>query len=421
MTLRRQLERYGKWLVAIGTLVALGLVSAGYILVQQRFPLPWHERYTVRAEFATSAGLNPPGLGQPVNVAGVRVGTIASTTLRDGRSLVALEIDPEKLERVYSNARAVLVPNTPLKDMQVELYPGRPPARAIDEEDVIPVAQTQVPVDSDELTAALDADTRSFFQLLAIGADRGTRGRGRDLRAALRSLGPTAEQMRTIGAAMAARRGELRRLVHNLAVLGRAVESRDRQLAGLVVNAEQTLGALAREEDALRASLDRLPATLAAVRGSFESTTRLSRQLGPTLDALGPTVRRLPATLEATRPLLDEAEPILRDDVRPLVREAQPLARDLGPITEDLSHVAPDLITSVRVLTYVVNELAYNPPGDNEGFLFWSAWFAHNAASVVSTQDAHGAVIHGLGMVDCTTAATLNPLLELLLGTLPTC
>lgn len=419
--MRRQLERYGRWLIVIGLLMATALATGGYILVQQRFPLPWQERYTVQAEFQTSAGLNPPGLGQAVSVAGVGVGTIKSAGLRDGRSVVELEIDPQKLPRVYGNARAALVPNTPLKDMQVDLYPGRPPARVLGSDDVISAAQTQVPVDSDELTAALDADTRSFFQLLTIGLDRGTRGRGADIRAALRSLGPTAEQMEQIGAAIAARRTELRRLVHNLAVLGRAVETKDRELAQLVVNAEQTLGTLAREEDALQASVARLPATLSAVRGSLRSTTRLSRQLAPTLDSLMPTVRRLPQTLATTRPLLDQATPTVRDHVRPLVREAQPLAADLAPLTQDLSHVTPDLIASFRVLTYVANELAYNPPGDNEGFLFWGAWFAHNAASVVSTQDAHGAVIRGLGIVDCRTLSGLDPNLLALLGLFPTC
>lgn len=170
--IRRQIQRYGRWLVVIALLAAVGLGCGAYILVQQRFPLPWEKRYTINAEFATTAGLNPPGLGQAVNVSGVRVGTIASTTVRQGRAIAALEIDPEKLPRVYRNSRAVLVPNTPLKDMQVELMPGRQPARPMREGEIIPIAATNVPVDSDELTNALDADTRDFFQVLVLGFDR---------------------------------------------------------------------------------------------------------------------------------------------------------------------------------------------------------------------------------------------------------
>lgn len=417
---RRQLERYGRWVIVIAALIVVALFTAGYILVQQRFPLPWEHRYTVRAEFATSAGLNPPGLGQAVNVAGVRVGTIASTRLRDGRALVALEIDPGKLPRVYRDARATLVPNTPLKDMQIELYPGRRGGRELGSEEVIPIARTDVPVEADELTAALDADTRSFFQLLIAAGDQGSRGRGRDLRRVIQSLEPTAEQIRSISAALAARRGELRRVVHNLGVLSAAVDSEDRDLAGLVVDAERTLGTLAREEGPLRAALTRLPGALTAVRGTLDSVTVLSNRTRPALDALQPTVHELPATLEKTRPLLDDAEPLVRDHLRPLVREAQPFARDLGPLTEDLTETAPDLIETFKVLTYTVNELAFNPAGDDEGFLLWMAWFAHNGASVFSTQDAHGALIKGLVIIDCTSATLpgVQDVLDALLGPL---
>ena len=35
-----------------------------------------------------------------------------------------MEIDPGKLTRVYNDAHAMLVPNTPLKDMQIDIAPG---------------------------------------------------------------------------------------------------------------------------------------------------------------------------------------------------------------------------------------------------------------------------------------------------------
>src|SRR4051812_13038720 len=115
--LRRQLERYGKWLIAIGALMVAGLATAGYVLVQQRLSLPYQDRYTVEAAFANSAGVSP-GLGQRVTVAGVSVGTILTAKVEDGRAITKLEIDPGKLarKRIHVDARAVLVPNTPLKD-----------------------------------------------------------------------------------------------------------------------------------------------------------------------------------------------------------------------------------------------------------------------------------------------------------------
>jgi phospholipid/cholesterol/gamma-HCH transport system substrate-binding protein len=75
-------------------------------------------------------------------------------------------------------------------------------------------------------------------------------------------------------------------------------------------------------------------------------------------------------------------------------------------------------------LTYVANELGHNPPGNDEGYLYWLAWFAHNGASVTSTQDAHGAVLRGLGLVSCDTlreTPAIAPLIQLFTGPIGAC
>src|SRR3954449_1212864 len=98
--LRRQIERYGRWLAVILALVVVAAVSGTWILVNQRLQTPFDHSYRVRAEFASTAGLSP-GLGNPVDVSGVRVGSIGSVKLADGRAQVELRIDPRKLPHVY--------------------------------------------------------------------------------------------------------------------------------------------------------------------------------------------------------------------------------------------------------------------------------------------------------------------------------
>jgi len=358
-----------------------------------------------------------------VNVAGVRVGTISGVTVRNGHARVSMQIKPGKLKHVYTNAHATMVPNTPVKDLVVEVAPGGAPAKVLPDGGTIPVARTTPQIESDELTAALDTDTRQYFRALIGGLGIATRGREKDVRELLRNLGPTAEQLRPLGDALVARRVELRRLVHNLAILAKAAGSKDKQLADVVVNANNTLGALASQEAALRTSLRQLPGTLAAASTSLGHATSFAHALAPTARALLPAARELPTALSAARPLLDRAEPILRTQLRPFTRDAQPVARDLGPAARDLTKVTPSLSNAFRVLVYVANELGYNPPGDNEGFLFWLAWFVHNANSLLSTQDAHGAVWRGLLVADCK-ALTSQPgttLLRTLLGPIPGC
>lgn len=423
--LQRQLERYGRWLIAIGVLVAIAAVCAGYILVNQRLRLPFQDTYAVKVEMPRVPGLNP-GLGQPVNVAGVKVGTINGVELRDGRALVDLEIKRDKLPKIWTNAFATMVPNSPLKDLQMEIRPGGPPAPELRDGGEITIARTSPPIDSDELTNALDADTRQFFQALVSGADTGLRDRGEDLRELFASLGPTSRDLASVSGALAERRRELRRLVGNLAILTGEVGERDVELARVVESGNATVQALAAEERALRASVRKLPGTLRTASRALDTVTAFSDELGPAATSLRPTARKALPALRAAAPLTAEATPILRDQVRPLVRGLRPVARDLVPTTRDLSAVTPSLTTAFQVLNYVVNEAAFNPEGKEEGYLFWLAWFAHNAASFVSTDDAHGAAWRGLGVFSCEQVEQL-PLLAPVLqglgiaGTLPVC
>jgi len=228
--MRRTIRKHGRWLSVIAFLMVMATVAGGYILTQQRLANPFADYYTVKAQFSATAGLNP-GLGQAVNVAGVRVGTITSSQLQDGNATVTMQVKPDKLGHIFRDAHAVLVPNSPLKDMQVEMFPGTAAAGVARDGYVIPVARTAPPIDSDELTAALDGDTRSFFQVLVNGVDHGLDGRAADLQGILKTLRPTARDLRRVTGAMAGRRRELRRLVHSMAVLTTATAAKDTQLA----------------------------------------------------------------------------------------------------------------------------------------------------------------------------------------------
>ena len=400
--LRRQLERYGRWLVAIGALVAVAIGTGGWILVNQRLKTPFDESYTVTAEFATSAGLSP-GLGNAVNVSGVRVGSIGDVRLRDGRAEVELAIDPGELPRVYADARAMLVPNTPLQDLQVELAPGTTAAGPL--RGPISVGRTTPPRNPDELTGVLDADTRALFQVLVGSFDQGTRGRADDLRRLLRTFRPTVGSLRQVSGALVDRRRQLRHLVHNLALLSGEVGRGDRELAEAVRAGGEVLEAVSAPDEELRAALAKLPGTLSTARRSLDGAEALADELGPTAQVLLPAAGKAPRALAAAGRLAREAEPVLRTRVRPLTREARPLVRDLSPAVRDLSAVTPALTTAFQVLTYATNEIGYNPPGDDEGFVHWLAWFTHNLNSFTSTQDAHGAVWRGLGLFDCTFLA----------------
>ena len=422
-SVRRDLRREGRWLIPIFAFMAIALVAGSYLAVHERLRTPFQNRYTINVELASSESLTP-GLGQPVNVAGVRVGDIVSARLRDGYALVSLSIDPHQLPRVYANAQASLHPNTPLKDMQIDIYPGGPPARVLPHGGTIALAQTDVPIDVSNFNDALDADTRAYFGVLVRDSQLGLQGRGQDLRRLLAALGPTTGQIHQIARLLDLRRLEVARLVHNLNVVSSAVAVRDGQLAQAVAQGDETVSALAGQDAPLRRSLAELPPTLSSARSTLAHATTFANELGPTLDALAPTAKALPGALHAAGPLLARAEPLARDQLRPLVRQAQPLVAKLAPAAHDLSAATPDLTGAFQVLDYVASELFYEP-SNREGYLFWLAWFAHDTDSMLSLQDAHGSVWRTLGVASCAsvTAAQpqLSPLLEAITGVVPAC
>lgn len=417
MTLKRR--TYGKFLVVFIALGGIGIAASIYTVVHQRLSLPFSNTYTIRARFSAADGV-VSGLGQPVNVVGVKVGEVTGASLSNGQALVTLQIDHDQLPHVYANATAVLQPITPLEDMQINLSPGTPGAGPLRPGATLSITDTTSPVQLSDLLSTLDTDTRTFLTSLISSIGQGTQGRGADIRRVFNALGPTTGDVAEISQALAARRTELASLVHNLAIVTHAA-SQDRRLASVVSAGDETLNAVAAQEGPLRQALAQFPPTLAVTRSTLVRLEPFAEQLGPTLDALAPAVKRLPATLHALEPFAAEGTRALQSEIRPLVSAAQPLITKVEPTVKGLYATTPYLSQSFQVLEYLLNEIAYNPnQGGNQGFLFWSAWFMHNVNSWVSSGDANGGIGRAAVLATCYGLQDL-PLLQQLTNTAGLC
>jgi phospholipid/cholesterol/gamma-HCH transport system substrate-binding protein len=409
--MRIVIRRYLRHVLA---LTAMALAAAGisvYILDHQRLRWPWEDVMQIEAEFSSAQSVTP-GQGQTVTIAGVEVGEIGEVRLEEGRAVIRLDLEPKKAGPVYRNARLLLRPKTGLNDMAVQMEPGRPDPSLpdggrLEDGDRLPVENTLPNVNPDEVLAALDVDTRRYLAIVANAGGEGLRGRGTDLRRVLRASHPTLGSIRRVMGAIADRRANLRRLVTNLRRLSHATAVKDDELAQLVDASAAVLGTLGEREADVAAAVERLPGALSATRRALAESRSFAGVLGPALEDLRPAARALGPALHDVRPLLRDAEPLLRRELRPLVREATPLLRDLRPSVRDLNRSTPALSRVGRVLNYVANELGYNPPGSEEGYLFWTAWFFHNASSILSIEDAHGTAWRGLAMVGCTTFGSI--------------
>jgi phospholipid/cholesterol/gamma-HCH transport system substrate-binding protein len=407
------LRREARWLRPIGLIMVIALACGAYILNKQRLSNPLRDRYTLQFEFNAVDAVGPD-FGSPVTVAGVTVGQIDGRRLKDGRGVIRATMDPGKLPRVYADARAALIPNTPLKDMQIRLQPGSREAGKLPDGGTIPARSTTSPINADELLRALDADTRTWLQSMLNDMGIGLRGRAGDLRATLKNLGPTAAQMRRVTRLLAERRKQIPRLVHNLRLITEATAKGDGDIRQVVDAGNATLETLAQNDEPLKDTLTELPATLAAARATLErtprfmdATSRALRELEPSIEQARTTLRRSPDALEGLVPL-----PVA--DLKTFIDAIAPLAPTVRASTRDLTAALPALRKAFGVLGRTTNRLAADP-GDGRSYLFWIAWFAHNTNSVVSTQDDHGSVARGMALFSCgSTEGRLDRLGDLI-------
>jgi phospholipid/cholesterol/gamma-HCH transport system substrate-binding protein len=393
-------------------LVVVAVLVGGSILSHQRFYLPkWvpvvgSDFVEYKARFATAQSVTP-GQGQTVQVAGVDVGDITKVDLVEGRAVVTMKIR-RKYTPIYRNATALLRPKTGLNDMVLELDPGSRNAGTAPKGYAIPVDQTLPNVNFDEILSSLDGDTRDYLQLLLGGAGEGLGGQGKQLSASLKRLEPTGRYLARLNGALAERERNIRHSIHNFSRLAQALGSKDNDLAALVDSSNRVFQAFANQDARLRETLQELPGALTATNTALGKADKLGKQLGPTLGALRPAARALGPSLQQSRPFLKDTTPVIQNQLRPFARDALPTVKALRPATSDLAQVTPKLTTTLKNLNQVLNELAYNPPGKEEGYLFWLSWLNHDGASIFSVQDAHGPVRRGTILASCATLGVLD-------------
>jgi phospholipid/cholesterol/gamma-HCH transport system substrate-binding protein len=410
---RRAIEKHAKdfGLVVLIFVVALGV--GGVILSKQRLYLPhWvplvgSDFVDRQLEISTAQSLTP-GQGQEISIAGVKVGEIKKVELQGGRALVTVKIRRQYDQRIHENATALIRPKTGLNDMTIQLDPGTSAARKAPKGWVIPVNRVLPNVNADEVLASLDGDTRDYLRMLLSGGGQGLHNNSRELSNTFRRFAPTGRDLARFTSLLQARRENIRHSIHNFRLLAEAVGEKDQQLAKLVDAGNQVFQTFARNDTSLRQTLRLLPGTLHVTRRALGKADRFARVLGPAAQALRPFARELAPAQRASRPAFKVSTPIIRDSIRPFTRASLPVVKELRPAARDLARVTPDLTSFLEVLNEAFNELAYNPPGPAEGYLFYTAWTNHDAMSLFSTQDAHGPVRRGNFLVSCSALTTLT-------------
>ena len=390
--MKRALKTHLSEFLAILTLIVLACVVAGYILHHQGFRVPLLESasFDVNAEFSTAQAVTP-GQGQSVRVSGVQVGTIGSVSLQDGLAVVQMQIFPQYRNLIHTSATALLRPRTGLDDMFIELNPGGVSAPVVKAGYTIPVSDTLPDVNPDEVLASLNADTRTYLELLINGAGRGLRGSGgSELGQVLERFLPTHRDLARLSSTIATRGTNLRELVDSLARPNTARGAEQGSLVSLVDSSSRVFRAFASENGNISRAVADLPDTLRQTTVTLAKVQAFATVLGPAARYLLPAAQALPEANRALRALATPSTPVLRDQIRPFVVAAQPVGRDLTPAAVNLAAATPKLSTVFTVLNHLFNMLGYSPGAGQHGYLWWLAWGQHAGRTLFSNQTADG-------------------------------
>ena len=248
-----------------------------------------------------------------------------------------------------------------------------------------PVSNTLPDVNPDEVLAQLDGDTRAYLRVLLNSGAEALSGEGSaDLRETFKRFEPTARDAERITRLLAQRRGNIKRVIHNFQELATELGTKDRQLAELVDSANANFEAIANQDVAACAQ---------ALRRAAGHARPDARRRSPASSGCpGSSARRCPSCARARArsarrcarrgPSCAPPRRSIRDQIRPFARDVQPTVRDLRRTAERPRGGHPAPHRHLPGAEHLLDTLAHNPRGSEEGYLFWLSWLNHAGASI---------------------------------------
>jgi phospholipid/cholesterol/gamma-HCH transport system substrate-binding protein len=342
---RRGLPNWGIGLIAI-VAVLLGF----YLAFAKSIPFISSKGYELKAVFSDAQTLRADS---PVRIAGVELGKVSEVeplTDDEGNgedaAVVTMELKDEALP-IREDATLALRPRLFLEgNLFVDLQPGSPGEEELRSGSVIPLEQTQVSVQFDEVLTSLQKPVREDMQVFlnefgnALDRYGGAEGLRESYRTSPAAYRYTAEVNEAL---LGTQPGDLAGVVVNLDRTARALNQDEQALQDLVTNLRVVTGSFASEDEALEEAIQELPGVLAEGRpalaklnASFPALRAFSREALPGTRAANRALPDATPWIHQARKLVSKPE--LRGlvaDLRPTIPRLAQLAKKTIPFLEE--------------------------------------------------------------------------------------
>lgn len=344
-------KRLSRSMILLGLAFATCVVLA-WLLLSSALPSSGLE-YRVKAVVDNVEGLAG---GANVTIAGLKVGRVESVARRDGKGLIELTLQ-EGNGPIPEDSRFGVRLRTVVGENYLELYPGKS-STDLPSGGVLTQGAANEYVDVDEILDALRGKTRGRARDTLQSLGGAVEDRGDELNRTLGGAAGLIENAQAPLDALDDHRAQVSRLVDDLGAVTGAIGDRGTALRELVGNGLATTEAVAAQDDALRAMLDRLPGTLQQVRQTTTLLDGVSGRAAPVVANLGFALRDLQPAVTALQPAASEGRAVMREldavaprlegtldrlvDLRPRAVRALPALRQaMCEINPTLAHLAP--------------------------------------------------------------------------------
>jgi ABC-type transporter Mla subunit MlaD len=333
----------------IGLLILVVAVYFGFTKA-----LPFKHGFKLNAAFVSAQNVHSKS---PVRIAGVNVGKVTHIKREGNLGIVTMEIESGGLP-IHSDATVKLRPRIFLEgNWFIELQPGSPSAPTLHSGATLPVTQTAVPVQLDQVLNALNTDTRANLQNFLIGYGEGlTRkpNRAEDLeqdpevrgvngaQALNKAYQRGPESLRATAVLQTAIAGtqphDLSALVKSIGKVTAALNVHEQQLSEWVPHFNEFFKSFAAQSSSLREAVKVLPGALESINKGLRE---LNSSFGPTREfahSIVPGVKLTNAAVSASLPWIEQ----VRGSLGP---------EELGGVAKSLNAAMPSLarLTSEQV------------------------------------------------------------------------
>lgn len=345
---------------------------------------------TVRAEFADAGQV---AAGDPVRIAGVKVGTVSGVRPMKGRVGAVVDMDlHDDAGALYADAKAALRYKTLLGGaFSVVLDRGTPVAGSLPD-DRIPLRQTSGQVEvADLLDMVRDGARRGLQTLPREVSD--SMSNPNTLRDSLATLHDVAPGLALGASAVRGRLAgyDLPSVVRSGAKTVAALDVRNDALQRLVAGSARTLATTAARAADLKTTIRRLPPSLRETRSTLRALNHTLRVADPVLEKLARVAHRVAPAVRDLRPVLLRADVLLRR-ATPLLTQLRPAAASLGRTAQNGLPLLRTLLPSLdRLDDVLLPALAEKDPvTEKSTAVMIGGWAAGLGSGAAGASDANG-------------------------------